>query len=120
MGAGLSEREMTVLRLKPEGKTRREIGEELSISMRTVQAHLSRIALKLRLRESEQTERELAIMRLVARGSTNQQIANELHISIHTVKAHLTNVALKLGAHNRGRLVYLFAQKRRCRNVATR
>ena len=45
----LSERELSVLRLVAKGKTNREIGKELCIATATVDAHLVRIGLKLRV-----------------------------------------------------------------------
>jgi DNA-binding NarL/FixJ family response regulator len=47
--AGLSEREIEVLRLVAQGKSNRGIAQALSISERTVAHHLSRIFAKLRV-----------------------------------------------------------------------
>lgn len=52
---GLSEREAEVLRLIALGHTNREIGEELFLSIRTVESHRAHIQQKLRL----QTRKEL-------------------------------------------------------------
>ena len=46
----LSDREKEVVRLVAEGMSNQAIGERLKISVRTVEAHRSRIMLKLNLR----------------------------------------------------------------------
>jgi NarL family two-component system response regulator LiaR len=46
-GAELHPRELEVLRLAAKGKSNKEIGEELAISVRTVQSHLTNIFNKL-------------------------------------------------------------------------
>jgi DNA-binding NarL/FixJ family response regulator len=45
----LTDRELSVLRLLGEGRTNRQIGEELFISPKTVSVHVSRIFQKLRV-----------------------------------------------------------------------
>lgn len=60
---GLTRRELEVLKLVAEGKTNREIAEQLFISARTVQAHMSNIFSKLQV--SSRTE---AVMYAVSRG----------------------------------------------------
>lgn len=60
---GLTRRELEVIKLVGEGKTNREIAEQLFISARTVQAHMSNIFSKLQV--SSRTE---AVMYAVSRG----------------------------------------------------
>ena len=60
---GLTEREMDILRLVGKGLTNKEIGRDLYISDRTVQAHLSNIFSKLNV--SSRTE---AVMHAVRKG----------------------------------------------------
>ena len=60
---GLTEREMDILRLVGKGLTNKEIGRQLYISDRTVQAHLSNIFSKLNV--SSRTE---AVMHAVRKG----------------------------------------------------
>ncbi len=48
--AGLSEREVEVLRLVAQGKTNREIADELVLSQRTVQRHIANIYAKIDVR----------------------------------------------------------------------
>lgn len=44
---GLTEREVGILRLVVEGRTSREIGDELVLSMRTVERHITNIYAKI-------------------------------------------------------------------------
>jgi DNA-binding NarL/FixJ family response regulator len=60
---GLTDREMDILRLVGKGLTNKEIGRNLYISDRTVQAHLSNIFSKLNV--SSRTE---AVMHAVRKG----------------------------------------------------
>ena len=60
---GLTEREMEILRLVGKGLTNKDIGQQLYISDRTVQAHLSNIFSKLGV-----TSRTEAVMYAVRRG----------------------------------------------------
>jgi DNA-binding NarL/FixJ family response regulator len=55
--AGLSQREIDVLRLVSQGMTNVQIGEQLSLSPRTVQAHLRRIFDKLDVHTRAQAAR---------------------------------------------------------------
>jgi DNA-binding NarL/FixJ family response regulator len=61
--SGLTERELDILRLVGQGLSNKQIGKELFISDRTVQAHLSNIFSKLGV--STRTE---AVMYAVRRG----------------------------------------------------
>ena len=49
-GAGLSPRELEVMRLVAEGLTNRQIAEQLVLSTRTVDMHVRNILAKLRCR----------------------------------------------------------------------
>ncbi len=44
---GLTDRELEVLRLVAEGRTNRQIGEQLFITTKTASAHVSHILMKL-------------------------------------------------------------------------
>ena len=44
---GLTDRELEVLRLLGDGRTNRQIGDELFITLKTASVHVSRILLKL-------------------------------------------------------------------------
>lgn len=52
--AGLTPRELEVLRLLPEGATNREIAQELLISQHTAKVHVRRVLSKLGLRNRQQ------------------------------------------------------------------
>jgi NarL family two-component system response regulator LiaR len=53
-GEGLTEREREVLLLIAEGKSNKEIGEELHISIKTVKTHVSNLLMKLGLEDRTQ------------------------------------------------------------------
>lgn len=53
-GSGLTEREKEVLLLIAEGKSNKEIGEELHISIKTVKTHVSNLLMKCELEDRTQ------------------------------------------------------------------
>ncbi len=50
----LTEREAEILALVADGRTNAEIARELSVSLKTVQNHVSRILLKMQVRDRTQ------------------------------------------------------------------
>jgi pimeloyl-ACP methyl ester carboxylesterase/DNA-binding CsgD family transcriptional regulator len=66
MRAGLSQREVAILRLAAEGRTNSEIGDQLSLSVRTVERHLSNAYDKLGV--SGKAARAAAVARVVIHG----------------------------------------------------
>jgi DNA-binding CsgD family transcriptional regulator len=64
--AVLSDREKEVVRLVAEGMSNQAIGERLKISVRTVEAHRSRIMLKLNLASVAELVRYAVRNRLIA------------------------------------------------------
>ncbi|MNP86440.1 Transcriptional regulatory protein LiaR [compost metagenome] len=52
--SGLTEREKEVLLLIAEGKTNKDIGEELHISIKTVKTHVSNLLMKCELDDRTQ------------------------------------------------------------------
>jgi DNA-binding NarL/FixJ family response regulator len=119
--AGLSSREVEVLRLVATGRSNQQIADELVISLNTVRRHVSNVFDKTGVANRAQatayahrhglidvkiapdglSEREIAVLRLVAAGKSNAQIADELVISINTVIRHVANIFDKTGAANR-------------------
>jgi len=67
--AGLSARELEVLRLAAEGRTNLEIGDALALSVRTVERHLSNAYDKLGV--SGKAARAAAVARLVAQAAAS-------------------------------------------------
>ena len=63
--AGLTPRELEVLRLVAEGATNREIGQELFISPHTVKVHVRRVLSKLGLRNRQQAAAYAALQGLI-------------------------------------------------------
>ena len=68
--AGLSVRELEVLRLAAEGRTNLEIGDALGLSVRTVERHLSNAYDKLGV--SGKAARAAAVARVVAHAGAAQ------------------------------------------------
>ena len=62
----LSNRETEILDLVGEGKTNKEIGEELFISEHTVKAHLGNILTKLKLKNRQQAAAYILRKRMMA------------------------------------------------------
>ena len=62
----LSDRETEILDLVGEGKTNREIGEELFISEHTVKVHLGNILTKLKLKNRQQAAAYILRKRMMA------------------------------------------------------
>ena len=116
---GLTQREAEVLRLVASGKTDREIGEDLVISVKTVGNHVSNILNKTNVANRTEaaayairrglvpaypdglTQREVEVLRLVATGKTDREIAEELFISVATASTHVRNLLNKTGVANR-------------------
>ena len=67
----LSPRELEVLALMAEGRSNRAIGERLSVELKTVETHVSRVFSKLRLDEDRQENRRvLAVLAFFGRERT--------------------------------------------------
>jgi DNA-binding NarL/FixJ family response regulator len=65
----LTDRERTVLALIAEGRSNRAIGEELHLSHKTVETHISQIFLKLGLREAPESHRRVLAVLLYLRSA---------------------------------------------------
>jgi DNA-binding NarL/FixJ family response regulator len=67
----LSPRELEVLALMSEGRSNRAIGEQLTVELKTVETHVSRVFAKLGLTEDRRENRRvLAVLTFFGRGST--------------------------------------------------
>jgi len=67
----LSARELEVLALMSEGRSNRAIGEQLSVGLKTVETHVSRVFTKLGLNEDRQENRRvLAVLTYFGRETT--------------------------------------------------
>jgi len=67
----LSSRELEVLALMAEGRSNRAIGEQLTVELKTVESHVSRVFTKLGLSEDRQGNRRvLAVLTFFGRDST--------------------------------------------------
>ncbi len=66
-GAALSltARQTEILRLVAQGNTNREIGEQLNISVRTVEVHRFNLMRRLRVRNVAQLLRQAMLLRLI-------------------------------------------------------
>ena len=68
----LSPRELEVLALMAEGRSNRAIGEQLTVELKTVETHVSRVFTKLGLNEDRQENRRvLAVLTFFGRESTD-------------------------------------------------
>jgi len=72
----LTARQKEILRLVAQGHTNREIGEQLNISVRTVEVHRFNLMRRLRVRNVAQLLRQAMLLRLVPKNT------------IPTAKAH--------------------------------
>ena len=61
----LTARQKEILRLVAQGHTNREIGEQLNISVRTVEVHRFNLMRRLRVRNVAQLLRQAMILRLI-------------------------------------------------------
>ena len=66
----LSPRELEVLALMAEGRSNRAIGEQLTVELKTVETHVSRVFTKLGLNEDRhENRRVLAVLAFFGRAS---------------------------------------------------
>lgn len=61
----LTERQKEIIRLVAQGHTNREIGEQLDISVRTVEVHRFNLMQRLRVRNVAQLLRQGLLLRLI-------------------------------------------------------
>jgi DNA-binding NarL/FixJ family response regulator len=119
--ARISPRETEVLRLIAAGRSNQQIADELVLSLRTVERHITNLYSKIGARgkadatayalrhglddagasTSALSRRELEVLRLLTAGVGNQQIADDLVISLNTVRRHVSNIFDKTGVANR-------------------
>jgi DNA-binding CsgD family transcriptional regulator/tetratricopeptide (TPR) repeat protein len=117
--AGLTARELDVLRLVAQGLTDAEVAERLFVARRTVNTHLTSIYTKLNVSSRaaatrfavEQgltspataglSNREIEVLRLLVDGRSNKEIADALFISPNTVTNHVANIMNKIGLESR-------------------
>jgi DNA-binding NarL/FixJ family response regulator len=65
----LSPRELEVLTLMAEGRSNRAIGDQLTVELKTVETHVSRVFTKLGLNEDRhENRRVLAVLTFLGRG----------------------------------------------------
>ena len=68
----LTARQKEILRLVAQGHTNREIGEQLDISVRTVEVHRFNLMRRLNVRNVAQLLRQGMILRLIPKSSTSK------------------------------------------------
>lgn len=68
-GLSLTARQKEILRLVAQGHTNREIGEQLNISVRTVEVHRFNLMRRLRVRNVAQLLRQAMILRLIPKNA---------------------------------------------------
>ncbi len=67
-GQALTSRQKEILRLVAQGCTNREIGQRLSISVRTVEVHRFNLMRRLRVRNVAQLLRQAIALNIIPRG----------------------------------------------------
>ena len=65
----LTARQKEILRLVAQGHTNREIGEQLNISVRTVEVHRFNLMRRLRVRNVAQLLRQAILLRLIPKNT---------------------------------------------------
>lgn len=65
----LTARQKEILRLVAQGHTNREIGEQLNISVRTVEVHRFNLMRRLRVRNVAQLLRQAMTLRLISKNA---------------------------------------------------
>jgi DNA-binding NarL/FixJ family response regulator len=116
----LTARQREVAELVAAGASNREIAEQLSLSVRTVEGHVAAIRAVLGVRSRAGvaaaaatgrpaeavalTTREREIAGLVASGRANHEIAASLGLSVKTVERQLSGCYRKLGVSGRSGL----------------
>ncbi len=65
----LTSRQKEILRLVAQGHTNREIGEQLNISVRTVEVHRFNLMRRLRVRNVAQLLRQAMLLRLIQKNA---------------------------------------------------
>ena len=65
----LTSRQKEILRLVAQGHTNREIGEQLNISVRTVEVHRFNLMRRLRVRNVAQLLRQAMLLRLITKNA---------------------------------------------------
>ena len=68
-GLSLTTRQKEILRLVGQGYTNREIGEQLNISVRTVEVHRFNLMRRLRVRNVAQLLRQAMLLRLIPKNT---------------------------------------------------
>jgi DNA-binding NarL/FixJ family response regulator len=69
-GQSLTARQKEILTLVAQGFTNREIGEQLDISVRTVEVHRFNLMRRLRVRNVAQLLRQAIALRIIPQGPT--------------------------------------------------
>jgi len=73
-GQSLTTRQKEILSLVAQGFTNREIGEQLAISVRTVEVHRFNLMRRLRVRNVAQLLRQAIALRIIPKGPPTQTI----------------------------------------------
>ena len=72
----LTVRQKEILRLVAQGHTNREIGEQLNISVRTVEVHRFNLMRRLRVRNVAQLLRQAMLLRLIPKTAVSASKAH--------------------------------------------
>lgn len=120
----MTDRDREIACLVVQGCETPEIAEQLSVTERTVKAHLGRLYLRAGIREGQKRvhlvnllsaaldksplpalgNRERRVAELTIQGLTNSDISSRLEVSVQVVKKYLTTVFDKCGVWTRTEL----------------
>lgn len=117
LGAGLTARETEIVAHVAEGRANKEIATTMSISIKTVETHLSNVFAKLGVSNRREvmnwardrgmaedppiTERQSEVLTLIARGLRNVEIATRLGVTTSEVEGDVRSILDTMRHHTR-------------------
>jgi len=114
----LTKKEEEILNMIKDGKTNKQISQELFVSLNTVTSYVSIVLDKLECRRYDilkekgllnvntvLTPIEINIVKMIKKGKTNREIATQCNKSLSTINYHIKNIFKKLNITNRKEII---------------